>query len=204
MSSLFDPATRAEGGPITEIDGLPYILDVHLHAFVPYDRPAGIRWAATNYIEGSPEGPVLWHKARLPGSARTTTYAALTEPQALFIATRAGLAFDKITARAQIAAAFADWARRHESAALPAGVLPDGYTDPVAMPTPAEPAAPVGINVDFAHIQSVIHAIGVVSGRRERMLRERQVLDGGIADAERRLAELANKLPPYLRIAQSA
>lgn len=193
MSTLFDPATRADGGPITEIDGLPYILDVHLHAFVPYDRPAGIRWAAQNYIEGSPEGPVLWHKARLPKSARTTTYAALTEAQALFIATRAGLAFDKITARAQIAAAFAAWARAHP-AVPPVGVVPDGYTDPVPM------LAPVGIKVEYAEVNSVVRALGQESGHLERLLGTRTHLDDEIAASRKRLADLSDKLPPYLKL----
>lgn len=189
MSTLFDGEQSAGRELITEIDGVPYMLDIHLHRFVPYGNVGGIRWAATTYLDKPNAGSVLWHYARLSGTTRAINYAALNEGQAIFLAARAALAFDKIEAAERIAAAFADWRAHHPA------VEPD-----TAAPIEVNGLAPTLIAPGPSTVAAIVQAIGLENDALERLLDQRASLDDRINSNRKMLGELSAQLPSYLKL----
>lgn len=187
MNTLFDHSTAADVARLTIIDGLPYLLDSAFVAFVPYSDPAAVRWAAKKYLGAeTPNGEPLWKPAKLQGSRRNTVQVALNERQAVFLAHRAALRYDKAMAIARIKSAFTGY-RAHLDAGVP--LIPRGGVEAPAVDT---------------RLMDIIEAIKAEATTIGELQIERTKIADRIREAEERRDALAAKLPPFLKFVADA
>lgn len=187
MNTLFDHSAAADARRLTVIDGQPYLLDTDFIAFVPYGDASAVRWAAKKYLgQTTPNGEPLWKPAHLQGSKRQTIQVALNERQAVFLAHRAAIRYDKTMAIARISSAFAAY-HAQAAAGVTVPLIPRGG---VSMPT----------GVD-ARLLTIIEAIQAESNAIATMMADRDTLARQIREAEERRDALAAKLPPFLKLA---
>ena len=207
MNTLFDHSGTRETGLLTVIDGAPYILDTELVHIVPFSGANAVRWAAKCFLpKDGPHGAPLMRKTVSEATKRATNQVALTEPQAIFLARRAAIAFDKTAAVARISAAFAAYHALRAS-------IPQGVGRIPARPLVSTAGAPDAVRAVLASvggiaappaaapdISAVVHAIGTENDKLERLQSDRRALDEAIDASRTRLFELGRQLPDYLKL----